>query len=85
MTVVKSFGEDADEVAMYVSQIHEAGLLDKVGMDQASVGALLDSLIDAGIPQELVVGVSQGWRLAARVKRQSESSQKVPLSMPINL
>ncbi len=76
MTIVKSFGEDADEVAMYVSQIHEAGLLDKVGMDQASVGALLDSLIDAGIPQELVVGVSQGWRLGGACKRQRENSPK---------
>ncbi|WP_333610133.1 terminase large subunit [Pantoea piersonii] len=68
LTVVRKVGDDADEVAMYVSQVYEAGLLDKVGMDPASVGVLLDTLIEAGIPQELVVGVSQGWRLGGACK-----------------
>lgn len=68
LTIVKRVGEDADEVAMYVSQIYEAGLLDKVGMDPAGIGVLLDTLIDAGIPQDSVVGVSQGWRLGGACK-----------------
>jgi len=68
LTIVKRVGEDADEVAMYVAQIYEAGLLDKVGMDPAGIGVLLDTLIDAGIPQDSVVGVSQGWRLGGACK-----------------
>jgi len=68
LTIVKTMGDDADEVAMYVSQIYEAGLLDKVGMDPASVGVLLDTLIESGIPQDSVVGVSQGWRLGGACK-----------------
>lgn len=68
LTIVKKVGDDADEVAMYVSQIYEAGLLDKVGMDPAGIGVLLDTLIDAGIPQDSVVGVSQGWKLGGACK-----------------
>lgn len=68
LTIVSKVGDDADEVAMYVFQIYEAGLLDKVGMDPAGIGVLLDTLIDAGIPQELVVGISQGWKLGGACK-----------------
>lgn len=68
LTIVTKVGDDADEVAMYVFQIYEAGLLDKVGMDPAGIGVLLDTLIDAGIPQEVVVGISQGWKLGGACK-----------------
>lgn len=68
LTIVSKVGDDADEVAMYVSQIYEAGLLDKVGMDPAGIGVLLDTLIDAGIPQESVIGISQGWKLGGACK-----------------
>ena len=49
-------------------RIHEAGLLDKVGMDPAGVGMLLDDLVSAGIPQESIVGISQGWKLGGAIK-----------------
>ncbi|EPS5422802.1 TPA: terminase large subunit [Klebsiella michiganensis] len=68
LTIVKRVGQDTEEVAEYVSRIYEAELLDKIGIDPSSVGQILDALIEAGIPADAVVGVSQGWRLGGAIK-----------------
>ncbi|WP_338301865.1 terminase large subunit [Escherichia coli] len=66
-TIVKRVGQDTEQVAEYVSRIYEADLLDKIGIDPAGVGQILDALVEAGIPSELVVGISQGWRLGGAI------------------
>nr|DAZ40042.1 MAG TPA: Large Terminase [Caudoviricetes sp.] len=66
-TIVKRVGQDTEQVAEYVSRIYEADLLDKIGIDPAGVGQILDALVEAGIPPELVVGISQGWRLGGAI------------------
>lgn len=68
LTIVKRVGQDTEEVAEYVSRIHAAELLDKIGIDPSGVGQILDALIEVGIPAESVVGVSQGWRLGGAIK-----------------
>lgn len=68
LTIVKRVGQDTEEVAEYVSRIFEAELLDKIGIDPSGVGQILDSLIEVEIPADLVVGVSQGWRLGGAIK-----------------
>ncbi|EBZ0015896.1 terminase large subunit [Salmonella enterica] len=68
LTIVRRVGDDTDELAQYVSQIYEAGLLDKVGIDPSGTGTILDALIAADIPADLVVGISQGWRLNGAIK-----------------
>ncbi len=52
----------------YVRRIHEAELLDHIGIDPSGVGQILDSLAEAGIPDESVVGISQGWKLGGAIK-----------------
>lgn len=68
LVIVDELGRDVEEVAATVFEIEQAGLLDKVGADPAGVGAILDALVDAGVPQEKIVGISQGWRLGAAIK-----------------
>lgn len=68
LVLVEQIGDDVDEVADIVKAIETAGLLDKVGIDPAGVGAILDALVEREIPQEKVVGVSQGWRLGGAIK-----------------
>ncbi|WP_368932906.1 terminase large subunit [Citrobacter sp. RHB21-C01] len=68
LTIVKRVGQDTEEVAEYVSRIHEAELLDKIGIDPSGVGQILDSLVEAEIPEDAVVGVSQGWKLGGAIK-----------------
>ncbi|HDR2537662.1 TPA: terminase large subunit [Enterobacter ludwigii] len=68
LTIVKRVGQDTEEVAEYVSRIHDADLLDKIGIDPSGVGQILDALVEAEIPEDSVVGVSQGWRLGGAIK-----------------
>lgn len=68
LMLVERVGDDFDDLAQIVSRIEESGKLDKVGIDPAGVGGILDALVQAGIPADKVVGVSQGWRLGGAIK-----------------
>ncbi|EBV2922117.1 terminase large subunit [Salmonella enterica subsp. enterica serovar Oranienburg] len=68
LTIVKRVGQDTEEVAEYVSRIHDAELLDKIGIDPSGVGQILDALVEAEIPEDALVGVSQGWKLGGAIK-----------------
>ncbi|MFL1477464.1 terminase large subunit [Pseudomonas grimontii] len=68
LTLVKTIGDDVAEVAQLVARIEMAGLLDKVGVDPAGVGAILDALVEAEVPEEKVIGISQGWKLGGAIK-----------------
>ena len=68
LIIVEKHGQDVDLVAEWSVKIHEAGLLDKIGADPAGVGSILDALSDAGIPEDKIVGVSQGWRMSGSIK-----------------
>ena len=68
LTIVEKIGDDVDQLAAIVARINEAGLLDKVGLDPAGIGAVLDALADVGIDEEQIVGISQGWKLTGAIK-----------------
>ncbi|GGX11205.1 terminase [Pigmentiphaga litoralis] len=68
LVLVKQIGQDVEEVAVLVAQIEESGLLDKVGVDPAGIGAILDALVAAGVPQDKIIGISQGWKLGGAIK-----------------
>jgi phage terminase large subunit-like protein len=68
LVLVKKIGDDVDEVAQYVAQIFESGLMDKIGVDPAGLGGILDALEAVDIPKEAVVGISQGWKLSGAIK-----------------
>ena len=68
LVLVERIGEDVDQVAAAVLQVEQSGLLDKVGCDSAGIGAILDALVEAGVPQEKIVAISQGWRLGGAIK-----------------
>ena len=68
LTLVSDMGQDVDDVAQIVAQINDAGLLDKIGVDQSGLGGIMDALIEADIDPEKIVGISQGWRLTGAIK-----------------
>lgn len=68
LVLVQRIGEDVEQLAAIVAEVYESGLLDKIGVDPSGIGAVLDALIAAGVPQELVVGISQGWKLGGTIK-----------------
>jgi phage terminase large subunit-like protein len=68
LTLVKNIGDDVYEVADICSQCEASGLLDKIGCDPAGLGGILDALVEADVPQEKVIGISQGWKMTGAIK-----------------
>ncbi len=62
--------QDIEDVAAIVKQVNEAGLLPEkaaIGVDPQGVAALIDELSAAGVADEQIVGISQGYRLSSAV------------------
>ena len=68
LTLVENIGEDVQEVAELVARVEAAGLLDKVGLDPSGIGAILDALSEVEIPEDKIIGISQGWKLNGAIK-----------------
>lgn len=68
LTLVKNMGDDVYEVAEIVARCEASGLLDKVGCDPAGLGGILDAMVEAEIPEEKVIGISQGWKMTGAIK-----------------
>lgn len=68
LTIVDRAGEDVAEVIDVILQVESSGILDKIGVDPYGIGAILDGLMDAGIPEEKITGISQGWKMAGAIK-----------------
>ncbi|WP_176506370.1 terminase large subunit [Pseudomonas urethralis] len=68
LVLVERIGQDFDQVAELVAKVHQAGILDQVGVDPAGVGGILDALVEADVPQDKVIGISQGWKLGGAIK-----------------
>jgi phage terminase large subunit-like protein len=68
LTIVEYMGQDVEQVADVVEQCEASELLDRIGVDAAGIGAIVDAIVGKGIAFERVVGVSQGWRLVGAIK-----------------
>ena len=67
LVVVEEMGQDAEQMAKIIKRIFDAGLLDKVGYDPNGIAALVDANLQVGLPEDKMVTVNQGWRLAAAI------------------
>lgn len=68
LVLVEKPGDDVLELAGIVGKVHAAELLDLVGVDQHGLGGILEALEAEGVPEEKIVGISQGWKLSAAIK-----------------
>lgn len=68
LTFVETIGEDVAAVADIVDRVNASGKLDRVGVDPVGIGAVVDALVDAGLEQDRIVGISQGWKMAGAIK-----------------
>lgn len=68
LTLVQNIGDDVADVASICALIEARGLLDKIGCDPAGLGGIVDALAEADIPEEKLIGVSQGWKLTGAIK-----------------
>lgn len=68
LTIVSTMGQDVQDVAEIVSMVYERGLLDKIGVDPSGLGGIMDALVEADIPQEKIIGITQGWKMTGSIK-----------------
>jgi phage terminase large subunit-like protein len=68
LTLSQAIGEDVSDVAGIVSRVYETGLLDKIGVDPVGIGAIVDAIVESGVPQDKIIGISQGWKLSGAIK-----------------
>ncbi|WP_336598423.1 terminase TerL endonuclease subunit [Paraburkholderia bengalensis] len=68
LTLVEAIGDDVHELAGYVAEVEASGRLDRVGIDPGGIGGVLDALVELDIPEEKVLGISQGWKLGGAIK-----------------
>lgn len=74
LIIVEEIGQDIRQVGELVRKCEASGLLDRIGVDQAGIGAIVDEL-EAGdekgegrIEHDRIVGIPQGWRLNGAIK-----------------
>ena len=63
LTIVERIGDDIDQLAAIAKKCFDSGKLDKIGLDPLGLGGLLDGLLDAGIPEDKMIAVAQGFKL----------------------
>ncbi|WP_412479904.1 terminase large subunit [Azonexus sp. IMCC34839] len=73
LTLVDEIGQDVEQVVDIVRRITDAGLLDRIGVDQHGIGSILDALIGTEdepgpVTMDQIVGISQGWKLTGAIK-----------------
>lgn len=71
VTICDRPGQDVEALVALLAGINERRLMperDAIGLDPEGVAAIIDALIEAGIAEEQLRGVSQGYRLNGAIK-----------------
>ena len=68
LTMVNQIGDDVTDVADLCARIEASGKLDRIGCDPAGLGGILDALMEAKIPEDKIIGISQGWKMTGAIK-----------------
>lgn len=65
--IVDQLPDDVSELVEITARCVETGLVAKIGLDPSRIGVVQKALEDAGIPPDLLIGISQGWRLMGAI------------------
>ena len=68
LVIVKNIGDESEQVAQLCKQIHDSGKLDNIGLDPLGIGTLIEELTAVEIPEDKLIGVSQGFKMAGYIK-----------------
>lgn len=68
LVIIEKSGEDCRQFGAICKLVYDSGKLDKIGLDPLMVGGLIDGIIEADVPEELIVGIAQGYKLAGHMQ-----------------
>ena len=74
LVIVEEIGQDIKQIGEIIRKCEASGLLDRIGVDQAGIGAIVDEAEqgdengELAIEHERIVGIPQGWRLNGAIK-----------------
>jgi phage terminase large subunit-like protein len=74
LIIVKEIGQDIRQAGDIVRKCEASGLLDRIGVDQAGIGAIVDEIEtgdekgEGALEHDRIVGIPQGWRLNGAIK-----------------
>lgn len=68
LNIIEALPDDVSEVAEMVKRIYDTGLLAGVGLDpEKTHKVMFQALVDIGIDEKIIMGVSQGWKLIGSI------------------
>lgn len=68
LTIVDEIGQDIEQLADYVEQIEASGLLDRIGVDPAGIGSIVEAIMEKQIAADRILGIPQGWKMVGAIK-----------------
>lgn len=68
LVIVDKVGDDTAEFASIARRVYDSGKLDRIGLDPLGVGGIVDDLLAVGIPQDKIIGISQGFKISGYQK-----------------
>lgn len=60
--------QDIQDVCDIADKLEKACLLERIGVDRAGIGSVINELLKRGFVMERIVGISQGWHLTGAIK-----------------
>ena len=68
LVIVKNIGDESADLANIAKQVFDSGKLDQIGLDPLGIGSLIDELTLAGIPEDKLIGITQGFKMSGYIK-----------------
>lgn len=68
LIIVDKIGDDVISVAQICKRVYDSGKLDQIGVDPHGLGGILQALEEYEIPDDKIIGISQGWKLQGAIK-----------------
>lgn len=68
LIIVDNVGDETAQVAELCKLIFDSGKLNLIGLDPLGIGTLIEELTAVDIPEDKLIGVSQGFKMAGYIK-----------------
>lgn len=68
LIIIEALPGDVTQVAKSIADVYGSGKLASIGLDPEKTHKVMyQALVDAGVPEDIIFGVSQGWKLVGAI------------------